>query len=117
MLRRDEDILSGLKRLGIEPDQRLRRAIQIAIAAADCAMLPVTDDFVFLALCVQNPSSIAGLNVGRSALAVQRKVGSSRGSERIDNFCQGKGLGSWQEQEHGCQTDSERGTGVAAVFG
>ena len=50
-------------------------------------------------------------------LAVQRKVGSSRGRGRIDNFCQDKGLGFWQEQEHGCQTDSEGGAGAAAVFG
>ncbi len=50
-------------------------------------------------------------------LAVQRKVSSSDRAAWIDNFCQETGLGSWQEQEHGCQTDSEGGAGVAAVFG
>ncbi len=38
----------------------------------------------------------------------------SGGRWRIDNFCQEKCLGSWQEQEHGCQTDSQGGACVAA---
>jgi hypothetical protein len=50
-------------------------------------------------------------------LAVQRKLGSSGGGVRIDNFCQVKDLDSWQEQEHGCRSDSEGGACVAAVLG
>ncbi len=52
-----------------------------------------------------------------AALTVQRKVSSSDQGAWIDNFCQDKGLESWQEQEHGCQSDSQGGAGFAAVFG
>jgi len=50
-------------------------------------------------------------------LTVQRKVGSSDQGAWIDNSYQEKGLDSWQEHEHGCQSDSQGGAGVAAVFG
>ena len=58
-----------------------------------------------------------GVEKIRGSLTVQRKVSSSDQGAWIDNSCQEKGLDSWQEHEHGCQSDSQDGAGVAAVFG